>query len=59
MTYQSSIAYTETLIRGYNGTWDGISAESVARMRIQNRSPDRARDCAVYCGDHAQGHGRV
>jgi isocitrate lyase len=37
MTYQSSIAQTNTLIRSYNGTWDGISAESVARMRLQNR----------------------
>jgi len=37
MTYQSHIKTTETLIRSYNGTWDGISAESVARMRLQNR----------------------
>ncbi|RYD18495.1 MAG: isocitrate lyase, partial [Lysobacteraceae bacterium] len=37
MTYQSSIAQTNALIRSHNGTWDGISAESVARMRLQNR----------------------
>lgn len=37
MTYQSTIAQTDSLIRRHNGTWDGISAESVARMRLQNR----------------------
>jgi isocitrate lyase len=37
MTYQSHIDSTQSLIRGYKGTWDGISAESVARMRLQNR----------------------
>jgi isocitrate lyase len=37
MSYQSDIASTQTLISSYNGTWDGISAESVARMRKQNR----------------------
>jgi isocitrate lyase len=35
--YQSDIASTQKLISSYNGTWDGISAESVARMRKQNR----------------------
>jgi isocitrate lyase len=37
MSYQSDIASTQKLISSYNGTWDGISAESVARMRKQNR----------------------
>lgn len=37
MTYSNDIAQTDQLIRSYNGTWDGISAESVARMRAQNR----------------------
>ena len=37
MTYQSHIDSTQTLISRYKGTWDGISAESVARMRLQNR----------------------
>ena len=37
MTYQTHIAQIDTLIGRYNGTWDGISAESVARMRLQNR----------------------
>jgi len=37
MTYQSHITSTNQLIKSYNGTWDGISAESVARMRLQNR----------------------
>ena len=37
VTYQDQIASADTLIRGYNGTWDGIDAEAVARMRLQNR----------------------
>ena len=37
MTYSTDIAQTAQLITGYKGTWDGISAESVARMRSQNR----------------------
>jgi isocitrate lyase len=37
MTYQTHIDSTQDLISSYKGTWDGISAESVARMRLQNR----------------------
>src|SRR6478672_3860844 len=37
MTYSQDIAQTDDLIRRHNGTWDGIGAESVARMRAQNR----------------------
>ena len=37
MTYSQDIAQTDALIRHHNGTWDGIGAESVARMRAQNR----------------------
>ncbi len=37
MTYQSHIDTTNALIASHNGTWDGISAESVTRMRLQNR----------------------
>ena len=37
MSYQDHINNTDQLIKSYNGTWDGISAESVARMRLQNR----------------------
>jgi isocitrate lyase len=37
MSYQDIIKSTQTLIGSKNGTWDGISAESVARMRAQNR----------------------
>jgi isocitrate lyase len=37
MTYSTEIAQADTLIRSHNGTWDGISAEGVARMRAQNR----------------------
>ena len=37
MSYQDHIAKTESLIKGKSGTWDGISAESVTRMRLQNR----------------------
>ena len=65
MTYQTHIAQIDTLIGRYNGTWDGISAESVARMRLQNRFAtglDIARytakimraDMAAYDADPAQ-----
>jgi isocitrate lyase len=37
MSYQDHITRTNQLIGSKNGTWDGISAESVARMRLQNR----------------------
>ncbi|GGY48882.1 isocitrate lyase [Parvularcula lutaonensis] len=37
MSYQSDINDVSQLIRSYDGKWDGISAESVARMRAQNR----------------------
>jgi isocitrate lyase len=53
MTYQTHIAQLTNLIADQNGTWDAISPESVARMRLQNRHR------TLYCGDHAQGHGRL
>jgi isocitrate lyase len=37
VTYQDNIAQMTQLIGGYNGTWSGIDAEAVARMRLQNR----------------------
>ena len=37
MSYQDHIIEMSQLIKSKNGTWDGISAESVARMRLQNR----------------------
>ena len=36
-TYQDHAAQMKQLIESKNGTWDGIDAESVARMRLQNR----------------------
>ena len=36
MSYTDIIAQADQTI-GQNGHWDGISAESVARMRLQNR----------------------
>ncbi|MEO5492474.1 MAG: isocitrate lyase [Sphingomonas sp.] len=64
MTYQDNIAQTGQLIAGYNGTWDGISAEAVARMRAQNRfrsgldiarytAAIMRRDMAAYDADPA------
>jgi isocitrate lyase len=35
--YQSHIAEVKQLIKSKNGTWDGITPESVARTRLQNR----------------------
>ena len=37
MPYQDHIAQVGKLIGSKNGTWTGIDAESVARMRLQNR----------------------
>ena len=37
MPYQDHILQVSKLIESKTGTWDGISAEAVARMRLQNR----------------------
>ena len=37
MSYQETIAKAGQLIGSHSGTWDGIDAESVARMQLQNR----------------------
>ena len=37
MAYQDHIIEMSQLIKGKSGAWDGINAESVARMRLQNR----------------------
>src|SRR5947208_11201115 len=37
MSYQDHTSQISQLIRSKNGAWDGISAEAVARMRLQNR----------------------
>lgn len=37
MSYQDHIAAVGDLITSKQGTWDGIGAEAVARMRLQNR----------------------
>jgi isocitrate lyase len=37
MSYQQFSTVANTLIASKNGTWNGISAEAVARMRLQNR----------------------
>jgi isocitrate lyase len=37
MSYSQNIAAAADLIKSHNGTWDGISAEAVARMKAQNR----------------------
>ncbi len=65
MSYQTHIETTGQLIAGKSGTWDGISAEAVARMRLQNRFQtglDIARytakimreDMAAYDADSSQ-----
>ncbi|MES1994585.1 MAG: isocitrate lyase, partial [Pseudomonadota bacterium] len=65
MTYQTAIAHTAKLIQSQNGTWDGIDAESVARMRVQNRfqtgldiarytAAIMRRDMAAYDADPAK-----
>ena len=37
MSYKSLITENSAHIAAHNGTWDSISAESVARMQLQNR----------------------
>ena len=65
MSYQNDVASLGTLINSKSGTWDGISAEAVARMRAQNRflsGLDIARytakimreDMAAYDADPSQ-----
>lgn len=65
MSYQNHIASTGQLISSKSGTWDGISPEAVARMRLQNRFQtglDIARytakimreDMAAYDADSSQ-----
>lgn len=65
MSYQDHISNTGELIASKAGTWDGISAEAVARMRLQNRFQtglDIARytarimreDMAAYDADSSQ-----
>jgi isocitrate lyase len=64
MSYQDEITQTAKLITAQKGTWDGISAESVARMRLQNRfktgldiakytAAIMRRDMAAYDADPA------
>src|SRR5690349_19655495 len=47
-SYQEHAAKVAALIESKKGTWDGISAESVARMRLQNRF-QTGLDIARYC----------
>ena len=65
MSYQNHISSTAQLINSKSGTWSGISAEAVARMRLQNRFQtglDIARytakimreDMAAYDADSSQ-----
>ncbi len=65
MTYTQHISSTAALIQSKSGTWNGISAEAVARMRLQNRfltGLDIARytakimreDMAAYDADSSQ-----
>ena len=65
MSYTTERAHLGSLIQSKNGTWDGISADAVARMRAQNRfltGLDIARytakimreDMAAYDADSSQ-----
>ena len=50
MDYQNEIENVRGLIKSYQGTWDGIDAEAVARMRAQNRF-HTGLDIARYTAD--------
>ena len=65
MTYQTHIADINERIGAQNGTWDGIDADAVARMRLQNRfrtgldiarytAGIMRRDMAAYDADPTQ-----
>ncbi|WP_199554037.1 isocitrate lyase [Sandaracinobacteroides hominis] len=65
MTYSETVASTRDLIASKGGTWDGIGAEAVARMQLQNRfrsgldiarytAAIMRRDMAAYDADPAQ-----
>ncbi|MBN8910385.1 MAG: isocitrate lyase, partial [Rhodospirillales bacterium] len=64
-SYAEQVAQVADLIASKGGTWDGINAESVARMRLQNRflsgidiarytAGIMRRDMAAYDADPAQ-----
>ncbi|MFS0737039.1 isocitrate lyase [Sphingomonas sp. 1P06PA] len=64
MNYQEQIAKAGNLIGSHPGAWDGISAEAVARMQLQNRfrsgldiarytAAIMRRDMAAYDADPA------
>jgi isocitrate lyase len=64
MAYQDHIIEMDQLVRGKAGTWDSISPEAVARMRLQNRfktgleiarytADIMRRDMAAYDADPA------
>jgi len=50
MSYQDEIKDVQELISSFKGTWDGIDAEAVARMRAQNRF-HTGLDIARYTAD--------
>src|SRR3546814_11225737 len=49
MSYNVQITQLDELIRGHNGAWGGISAEAVARMRLQNRFRSEGRRVGKEC----------
>jgi len=64
MSYQEQINRTGQIIQSHDGRWDGINAESVARMQVQNRfrtgldiarytAKIMRRDMAAYDADPA------
>ncbi len=65
MSYQEHIAQASNLIQRQGGSWDGVSAEAVGRMRLQNRfrsgldiarytAAIMRRDMAAYDADPAR-----
>ena len=65
MSYRDNVAQAKRSIDASQGTWDGVGAEAVARMRIQNRFKTgldiakytagiMRRDMAAYDADSAK-----
>ncbi len=58
-SYQDHTATVARLIDSKKGTWDGINAESVARMRLQNRFLTGLDIARYTAGIMRAGHGGV
>ena len=57
-SYLGEVAAAKALLET-QPTWNGITAEAVARMRLQNRFKTGLDIARYTAGDHARRHGRL